>query len=218
VPVLEIIEGPAAGTTFDVIEPTDVGRDPSAAILIDDPEVSRRHARLSPSGQGILVEDLQSRNGTYVNEQPIYAPVEARPGDQIRFGMTVLALQGARAASGVLPVPDITQVGAQVLRPAAERELAVVPQEPAPPVLRVPETEPGYVPGGRAGNLPPVGANLGDLGIGGGVAPQDPEQGEQYRQVAALRDGRVKPQTRLVAFGFLVIAALAIIVYFGVTT
>jgi DNA-binding NtrC family response regulator len=49
------------------IEPILIGRDPSCTITIDDPEVSSIHCEVRADGQGVLVRDLQSRNGTYVN-------------------------------------------------------------------------------------------------------------------------------------------------------
>jgi Inner membrane component of T3SS, cytoplasmic domain len=216
-PVLEIIEGSAAGTTFTVDAAVELGRDQSAGIVVDDAEISRRHARLEPAGGNVLVEDLGSRNGSYLNDQPVLGRMEARPGDRLRFGVTVLAVQGARQASGVLPVPAITQLGAQVLQPAPERELSVAAPDPVGPAFLAAETEPGYVPGGRSGGLAPVGGGLGGAGLNA-ATPQDAEGGEQYQRVAALRDPRVKPQTRLAAAGFLLIAVLAIIVYFGVTS
>jgi hypothetical protein len=211
--VLEIIEGPGAGTTYDISGAIEMGRDPSAGIVLQDAEVSRKHARLSPTPNGILVEDLGSRNGTYVNDQPVQGVRELRPGDELRAGVTVFALQGDRQLSGVRPVPQITNIGAQVLQPVAVQELPPVPPQAAPvaPPFRAPETEPGYIPGGRSGGLGPAPA------LGG--APQgDIEAGEEYQRVAALRDPRVKPQTKVAAAGFILIAVLALIVYFGVTS
>lgn len=213
-PVLEIIEGPGAGTTFTVEGPVELGREPSVEIVLDDAEVSRRHARLSPEAEGILVEDLGSSNGTYVNNQPVQGRQSLRAGDELRAGVTVLALQTDRQASGVLPSPQITQLGAQVLRPVPREELPPVAAEPAVPGFRAPESEPGYIPGGRAGGLAPLGGPV--LG-GSAESGRDIEEGEQYQQVARLRDPRVKPQTQQAAAGFLLIAVIAVIVYFGVT-
>lgn len=213
--VLEIIEGPGAGTTFHIDGPVELGREQSVDVVLDDEEVSRRHARLSPDAGGVLVEDLGSRNGTYVNGQPVHGPRQLRAGDELRTGVTVLALQGDRQASGVLPVPQITKVGAKVLQPVPRDELPPVAAEPAAPGFLTAESEPGYIPGGRAGGLAPLGG--GGLLGGAPVPTQDIEQGEQYARVAALRDPRVKPQTKLAAFGFLLIAVIAVIVYFGVT-
>ncbi len=48
--------------------------------MLEDGEVSRRHARISPSNGSVVVEDLGSRNGSFVNEQPINGPRQLQPG------------------------------------------------------------------------------------------------------------------------------------------
>jgi len=64
---------------------TIVGRAPASDLVLDDPSVSRFHARLEVRGRRIDVRDLDSTNGTRLNGYPVnYAPVEA--GDTITFG------------------------------------------------------------------------------------------------------------------------------------
>jgi DNA-binding winged helix-turn-helix (wHTH) protein len=71
-----------------------VGRDEAANVRLDDPMVSRRHARIVVSGSGALIEDLGSKNGTFVDGQPIAAdPIPLRNGIQLAFG-TVLVIYG----------------------------------------------------------------------------------------------------------------------------
>jgi DNA-binding winged helix-turn-helix (wHTH) protein len=68
-----------------------VGRDAAAAIRLDDPVVSRRHARIVVSGSSTTIEDLGSKNGTFLGGQPVPRdPVPLRDGSEIGFG-TVLA-------------------------------------------------------------------------------------------------------------------------------
>jgi len=73
----------AAGRTLAV------GREssPFAAELTSYDNVSRRHAEISATGTGLTVTDLQSVNGTFVNDQRITPgePVPVRPGDRVRF-------------------------------------------------------------------------------------------------------------------------------------
>src|SRR5437763_16108083 len=92
-----IVEGAGAGREFAVAESVTVGRDPSSAIPIDDPEASRQHASITARGGGAVVDDLGSTNGTLVNDVRIEGPREIGPGDRIRIGTTVLALQGVAA-------------------------------------------------------------------------------------------------------------------------
>ena len=62
-----------------------VGRDRTCSIVLSHPAVSRRHARITLSGQSPLLEDLQSANGTYVNNNRVERVV-LKPGDVVRFG------------------------------------------------------------------------------------------------------------------------------------
>lgn len=62
-----------------------IGRDRSCSIVLAHPAVSRRHARITREGETFLVEDLQSANGTYVNNRKIDR-VHLKPGDVVRFG------------------------------------------------------------------------------------------------------------------------------------
>lgn len=63
-----------------------VGRDPRADIRPTSPEVSRRHALFTASTGRLTVQDLGSRNQTFVAGRPISKPVELRPGTEMRFG------------------------------------------------------------------------------------------------------------------------------------
>jgi DNA-binding winged helix-turn-helix (wHTH) protein len=63
-----------------------VGRDRNADVWIDDPSVSRRHARLVVAGDSVAVEDLESRNGTRVRGALVSEPVQLAEGDVVTFG------------------------------------------------------------------------------------------------------------------------------------
>jgi DNA-binding winged helix-turn-helix (wHTH) protein len=69
-----------------------IGRDPRDTIVIHSPDVSRHHARLIVTGSTILLEDLGSKNGTYIGTRPVTAPVEVAPGDEILIGTIRLRL------------------------------------------------------------------------------------------------------------------------------
>ena len=200
--LLEIVEGQSAGTTFALTQPLEVGRSQELGIVLEDGEVSRRHARISPSSGSVVVEDLGSRNGSFVNEQPIDGPREIRPGDRVRIGLTVFELRSAQQAqrgeSGVIAMPQITKLNQDVLAPVQARDLPQPVPEPQPPGLKATPTEPAYVPGG-----------------GGDLQPASPDEGAQYERVAALRDPRVKHKTGVAAFALLGLAAIAVLVFFG---
>jgi predicted component of type VI protein secretion system len=79
--------GPSVGKVY----PLDknelfIGRDLSNDVVINDPEISRRHSRLFTQGNTFVLEDLGSTNGTFVNGQRLVGPNMLRPGDVITFG------------------------------------------------------------------------------------------------------------------------------------
>ncbi len=73
-----------------------IGRDPSNQISLLDSLVSRRHCLVRRDGEGFLIEDLESRNSTFVNNVPVKERRLAN-GDQIRVGKSVLVFQGLSA-------------------------------------------------------------------------------------------------------------------------
>lgn len=86
-----IIEtGPDAGRRFDLRGGSIViGRDPTNDIVLDDIEVSRKHARLIAQSGGYVIEDMGSTNGTYVDEERIRAMLPLRPGTRVRLGENI---------------------------------------------------------------------------------------------------------------------------------
>jgi pSer/pThr/pTyr-binding forkhead associated (FHA) protein len=69
-----------------------VGRDPDCDRVVDFPVVSSRHARIVRAGGALLVEDLGSSNGTYVNGRRVVKTAPAKPGDMIGLGSCTLRL------------------------------------------------------------------------------------------------------------------------------
>jgi DNA-binding winged helix-turn-helix (wHTH) protein len=63
-----------------------VGREPEASVSLDSPKVSRRHARITVAGGRAIVEDLDSKNGSFVGGTRITVPTVLASGDEIRIG------------------------------------------------------------------------------------------------------------------------------------
>jgi Protein of unknown function (DUF3662)/FHA domain len=63
-----------------------IGRSRDADVVVDDPNVSRRHAEVRPSGGSWIVRDLGSTNGVKVNGRRIQGPQSLKPGDEIELG------------------------------------------------------------------------------------------------------------------------------------
>ena len=132
------------GPTVGMAYPMDksemfIGRDLGNEISINDPEVSRRHARIFKQGNNYVLEDLGSTNGTMVNGQRLMGPYVLRPGELIVLGEQVSLLFEGEAADadatvatgGGMPETKISQY------PSAEQ----------------PQPEPIYQPG-FAGQVP----------------------------------------------------------------
>lgn len=66
--VLRGVSGAGFGRTFPLVGPTVLGRSPDCGIRLDHPGISREHLRLTPTAEGLLVEDLGSTNGWVLNE------------------------------------------------------------------------------------------------------------------------------------------------------
>ena len=83
---VETATGLRAGAAYDLSEGALLGRGDEADILLEDSFASSRHARLVPRGDVIVLEDLGSTNGTYLNGEPLRGPQPLHPGDRIRIG------------------------------------------------------------------------------------------------------------------------------------
>ena len=80
-----------------------IGRDPDADVYVDSPSVSRRHAIIRITGRDATIEDLGSRNGTFVGERRIEASA-IENGDAIRVGTVVLTFHAVHAPASTKSV------------------------------------------------------------------------------------------------------------------
>lgn len=78
------------GLHVDILGPVVVGRSPSSDVVVDEPFVSATHARFTLQGPALVLEDLESTNGTMVNGHVIGQPVTLRDGDEVQIGDTVM--------------------------------------------------------------------------------------------------------------------------------
>ncbi len=109
-PELHALAGPLAGRRLR-LRPGVIGRAASAATRLDDPTVSREHARVRVEDGRVLVEDLGSRNGSWLGGARLVGLREMTPGQEFRAGRTVLALGIVPPAGGAdAPAPDQSPV------------------------------------------------------------------------------------------------------------
>jgi DNA-binding winged helix-turn-helix (wHTH) protein len=79
-----------------------IGRDPGAGVMLSDPSVSRHHARLLVADDSLTLEDLGSKNGTFVEGLKLDRPTPLSDGDKIRVGSVDLTVR-------IFPTPDSTE-------------------------------------------------------------------------------------------------------------
>lgn len=82
-----------------------IGRAPAATIVIEARGVSRHHARILVSDAAATLEDLGSKNGTYLNDKLVTAPVRLADGDEIRLGAMSLTYRRVLPANPTETVP-----------------------------------------------------------------------------------------------------------------
>ncbi len=83
---VETAAGLSAGAAYSLAEGAVLGRSDQADIRLEDTFASSQHARLELHGDVMVLEDLGSTNGTYLNEEPLRGPQPLHPGDRIRIG------------------------------------------------------------------------------------------------------------------------------------
>jgi pSer/pThr/pTyr-binding forkhead associated (FHA) protein len=126
--------GPTPGASFNLEgDQLTIGRDSTNDLVINDAEISRRHARLTFQGGKYVLEDLGSTNGTFVNGQRLAGPRVLKAGEVVSFGEQIIL---------VFEVTNV-DVGATVVSPRA----AAVPSASRP-------VTPPPTPAEYAGSVP----------------------------------------------------------------
>src|SRR5688572_3701776 len=128
---LKVISGPGVGSELELDDgELTIGRAPENALVINDNNVSRVHARVRVAGPNrISVEDAGSRNGVYVNDRKLDGEQAAAiaPGDRVVIGQSILEFVGEDG--GARPRTGNVARGAAVV--PAPRSAAVPPRPTA---------------------------------------------------------------------------------------
>lgn len=113
-----------------------IGREVDCTVVIADRQVSRYHARLSQSAQGMLLEDLGSKNGTYLNGKVVEAPVYLQDGDILAVALVqnfvYLSSDATMPMDSPMPMPH-EHVG-QLRLDARSRRVWIGQREVLPPL------------------------------------------------------------------------------------
>lgn len=86
-PLLVAQDGPLKGQRWQLDQAVVLGRDPACDVAIPDRQVSRYHARLTPTSEGVILEDMGSKNGTHHNGTLLTAPVVLQDGDLVSIAI-----------------------------------------------------------------------------------------------------------------------------------
>ncbi len=90
--VVERAPGHEPGMRYDISGGATMGRG-DVEIVLEDPFASSRHARIERQGGAVVIEDLGSTNGTYLNEELLTGPQPLHVGDRVRIGDSVFTFQ-----------------------------------------------------------------------------------------------------------------------------
>jgi hypothetical protein len=91
--VVERAPGHEPGMIYDLDGDIVLGRGDQAEIRLEDPFASARHARVYEQGNIVVIEDLGSTNGTYLNEELLQTPRPLHPDDRVRIGDSEFAFE-----------------------------------------------------------------------------------------------------------------------------
>jgi len=86
-----------------------LGREGPGVILLKSSTVSRRHARIVIDSNGAVIEDLGSKNGTYVNDRRVTTPTSVGEGDQVRIGSLLFTFRRAQPAGSTETITSRTR-------------------------------------------------------------------------------------------------------------
>jgi hypothetical protein len=131
-PVLVAQGGPLKGERWPLDHPLVLGRDAGCDITITDRQVSRFHARLTPGTNGVVLEDLSSKNGTHYGNGRISAPVVLQDGDifQVALAQEFMFL----SSDATMPLETGPLRGGRLMLDMRSRQVWVNQNQMTPPL------------------------------------------------------------------------------------
>lgn len=137
-PAFLVVErGPNPGQEFSLEQSiASIGRSADNDIVLNDPEVSRHHARIVRQGSIFSLEDLGSTNGTYLNSQRLTGPTPLADGDIVGFGETIRTRFSRHSQAEPPPMPAWEEPAAGLEVPLPPTAVPAAPE--TPPAARSP--------------------------------------------------------------------------------
>jgi hypothetical protein len=124
--VMRGVSGPTFGKTFGVIGALTMGRSSECDIAVPSDEISRHHAKLQVVPDGVMVEDLGSANGTFVNNQRVHAATLMKAGDELRLDTVRFMLMSPGMDTSAASPPRSGAATQETVPPATGKGLWVV--------------------------------------------------------------------------------------------
>jgi DNA-binding winged helix-turn-helix (wHTH) protein len=131
-PILIAQDGPLKGQRWSLSRTLMVGRDSTCEINIQDRQVSRFHARISPTPEGVTIEDLGSKNGTIHNGAELATPVMLQDGDLLGIALAQQFL--FLTSDATMPLAEGGIRSGRLLMDQKSRQVWVNQQQVAPPL------------------------------------------------------------------------------------
>jgi pSer/pThr/pTyr-binding forkhead associated (FHA) protein len=107
VPTAYLVTGDEDTTAHPIVGDTIIGRDPACDLVLSDVTVSRRHASVRQDGNTVVISDLGSSNGTFVNGEPVADATRVEAGDSIRLGAAELRVR-VESGEHEIATPTVT--------------------------------------------------------------------------------------------------------------
>lgn len=131
-PILVAQDGPLKGQRWSLAHALMVGRDPTCDINVQDRQVSRFHARITPTAEGVTIEDLGSKNGTNHNGTELTAPVMLQDGDLLGIALAQQFL--FLTSDATMPLAENGVRTGRLLMDQKSRRVWVNQQQVTPPL------------------------------------------------------------------------------------
>jgi DNA-binding winged helix-turn-helix (wHTH) protein len=131
-PILVAQDGPLKGQRWALSHTLMVGRDPTCDINVQDRQVSRFHARITPTPEGVTIEDLGSKNGTNHNGTELSTPVMLQDGDVLGIALAQQLL--FLTSDATMPLAEGGARSGRLMMDQKSRQVWVNQQQVAPPL------------------------------------------------------------------------------------
>ena len=131
-PLLVAQEGPLKGQRWQLSQTLVLGREQNCDVVISDRQISRFHARITPTSEGVFLEDLGSKNGTHHNGVPLSAPVVLQDGDLISVALAQQFL--FLTSDATMPLLEGSGLPGRLMMDQKSRRVWVNQQQLVPPL------------------------------------------------------------------------------------